>query len=202
MNPGGQMNNTHTKYQYTIEDTINGLTITYKGRKSWWITILYLGLCCFVGYVMIDLLFDLFFNPSGRSDPFIIILILFACLVFIFVIYQLLVTALDALFDTEKININDQGIRIDKSGFSSFERSKVISTNGKICFSRLNSGQIYINKSKIIAQLFNLGLLNTYIVNPMSCCLRGMSVNDSISVLEKIKTKYPQYDINYQKSRW
>jgi UDP-N-acetyl-D-mannosaminuronic acid transferase (WecB/TagA/CpsF family) len=46
--------------------------------------------------------------------------------------------------------------------------------------------------------LYNKGFLKSSAINPLRCFLRGASEEDAIAVLERIKARYPQYDIYYR----
>jgi hypothetical protein len=187
------------KFEYTMDDSVNGLTINYRGYKSWWYMLIYLGLGCFLAYKLIDLLILVLSKPLDNLLPSLLVVFLFGLLLFVYLIIQMFVFALDALFDLEKVTIDDEHIQIEKSGFGSISRSKAISTKGKMVFFRTNAGQISFNKSKFIARLYGIGLLYTQNLNPMRCFLRGISEKEAIIVLEKIKEKYSQYEIYFRR---
>ncbi len=196
------MNTQSSKYKYSMEDSINGLTITYQGRKSWWHVGILFVFGIFIALLLIYLIAELApFFIMEQADPFLMLILLLGIVVFGFAIHQLFVSAVDALLDVEKVSINDRCIQIEKSGFKSIEKSKVITTDGKMCFFTLRGLErsISFHRSRFISQLYNIGMLEAHNIHPMRCILRGISKQDSIAVLEGIKTKYPQYDIYYRK---
>jgi hypothetical protein len=181
-----------------MEDTINGLSITYQGKKSWWQILFFLGILGYLLYLFVPMISDFSSKPVNLSDPSLVILLVLVFFVLGYAIYQTFVTGLDALLDREKITINDQDIQIEKSGFGNIERSKSLHTDGKMCFFSIRGMGISFYRSQLLAKIYNKGLLRSSNINPMRCFLRGISENDAIVILDKIKSKYPQYDIYYR----
>ena len=196
------MNNAIQNNQYTIEDTINGLVITYQGRKTWWLMvypIIWIGLFIFGMWNFIPSLFQL---PAERISFSYLAWITFELALFAYVLYMTVLVAIDALFDKENITINDRSITIEKSGFQTFIRNKEITTDGKLCFFvvKARESMISFSTSKFISQLSKIGMLFDYTIDPMRCFMRGIPAKDAVSVMEKINSKYPNYEILVRKS--
>ena len=120
--------------------------------------------------------------------------------VFLFAMLRAISTGLDSLLTTEKIQIDDKSVQIEKSGFQAMERSQTIATDGKASFflGRGVGKSLAVTRSKFLALMYSTGMLYSSLSDPMHCFLRGISHQDAIEVLEKIKVKFPQYDIQYQ----
>ena len=196
------MNNAQSKYQYTIEDSINGLVISYQRPKSWQLpvysfivsAVLFLFLTWAIAQMMT------FFTSGAATSTWIIMLIVVP--VFLFTMLRSISTGLDSLLTSEKIQIDDKSVQIEKSGFQAMERNQTIATNGKASFflGRGIGKSLAVTRSKFLALMHSSGMLYSILIDPMHCFLRGISQEDAIAVLEKIKEKYPQYDIQYQNS--
>jgi hypothetical protein len=191
------MNNADNKNQYTVEDSINGLTITHQGQKSWWQLILFLGILGYLLYLFVPMISDFSSKLISQSDPTLVLFFGFVFLVLGYALYQAFITGLDGLFDRERILIDGQNIQITKSGLGNIERTRTIHTDGRMCFFQIRSMGICCYRSTLLAKIYNKGLLRASNINPMRCFLRGISEDDAIAVLERIKSKYPQYDIYY-----
>jgi hypothetical protein len=194
------MNNTNSKYQLNISDSINGLVITYQRPISWWLTaysfIISAALFMFLTWAIAQVM--TFFTAGADTSTWIIMLIVIP--VFLFTMLNQISTGLDALLTVEKIHIDDKSVQLEKSGFQSLERNRAIPTDGKASFflGRGIGRSLAVIKSKFLAQLYGTGILHSGNIDPMRCFLRGISQTDAIEVLEKIKAKYPQYNIFYQ----
>jgi hypothetical protein len=194
------MNNTNSKYQLNITDSINGLVITYQRPKSWMLTaysfIVSAALFMFLTWAIAQMM--TFFTAGADTSTWIIMLIVIP--VFLFTMLNQISTGLDALLTVEKIQIDDKSVQIEKSGFQSIERNRTIPTDGKTSFFLVRGvgRSLVVIKSKFLAQLYSGGMLHSGNLDPMHCCLRGISQTDAIDLLEKIKAKYPQYNILYQ----
>lgn len=200
------MNNSHAKYQYTVEDTINGLTIHYQGRKNWWHVIYSLGLGAFLLYMLFWTISQLLTIPKNEVGLYFELggLLILGCIVFIYAFYKMVLSALDAMLDIEKLVIDNQHIQVIKSGYRSIERTKVISTDGKANFfyARGFEKSIAIVKTKFFAQLYHSGVLYPHNLDPMQCSLRGISEQDANVIFEKIKARYPTYNILHRNSTY
>jgi hypothetical protein len=142
------MNNTNSKYQYTIEDTINGLAITWQGRKRWLESILNLVLSCMLGYVFIKILLDILLNLGNIHNTAVLVSYLFLLVIIAWELPLMLMGALDGMFDQEMITINGDSIQVQKSGFGSREWEKTFSIDGRMCFFHVRTGLIAFYRSK------------------------------------------------------
>ena len=183
---------------YTIEDTINGLAITWRGSKRWLESILGLVLSCIVGYIFIKILLEILLNSGNILNTPVLVSYLFLLLIIAWELPYILMGALDGMFDQERITINDDSIQVHKSGFGSREWEKTFSTGGRMCFFHVRTGLIAFYRSKGLAMIYSKGFLSSRTINPRRCFLRGASEEDAIDVLERIKARYPQYDIYYR----
>jgi hypothetical protein len=194
------MNSPQSRYQFTIDDSINGLVITYQRPRSWQLPIysfivsavLFLFLTWAIAQMMT------FFSSGAEPSTWIIMLIVVP--VFLFTMLRTISTGLDSLLTTEKIQIDDQRVQVDKSGFQAMERNQTFTTNGKASFflGRGIAKSLAVTGSKFLAQMYSIGMIHSSLNDPMHCFLRGISQQDAIEVLEKIKVKFPHYDIQYQ----
>jgi hypothetical protein len=194
------MNNPQSKYQFTIDDSINGLVITYQRPKSWQLpvysfivsAVLFLFLTWAIAQMMT------FFTSGADTSTWIIMLIVVP--VFLFTMLRAISTGLDSLLTTEKIQIDDKRVQVEKSGFRAMERSQTILTDGKASFflGRGVAKSLAVTRSKFLAQMYSTGMLYSSLSDPMHCFLRNISQKDAIEILTKIKSKFPQYNIYYQ----
>jgi hypothetical protein len=192
------MDKPSTKYTYTIDNTINGLAITWWGRKRWLESILNLVLSCMLGYVFIKILLDILLNLGNIHNTAVLVSYLFLLLIIAWELPFILMGMLDGMFDQEMITINDDSIQVRKSGFGSREWNKTFSTDGRMCFFHVRTGLIAFYRSKWLAMVYSKGFLKSTAIHPLRCFLRGASEKDAIAVLERIKARYPRYDIYYR----
>lgn len=194
------MNNLQSKYQYTITDSVNRLVITYQRPRNWQLPvysfIVSVVLFAFLTWAIAQMM--TFFTSGAEPSTWIIMLIVVP--VFLFAMLRAIATGQDSLLTTEKIQIDDKSVQIEKSGFQAMERSQTIQTDGKASFflGRGIAKSLAVTRSKFLAQVYSSGMLYSSLSDPMHCFLRGISHQDAIMVLEKIKVKFPQYDIQYQ----
>ena len=192
------MNKPDSKYTYTIEDTINGLAITWRGSKRWLESILNLVLSCMLGYIFIKILLEILLNLGNILNTAVLVSYLFLLVVIAIELPFILMDALDGMFDQERITINDDSIQVRKTGFGSREWNKTYSTDGKMCFFHVRTGLIAFYRSKGLVMIYSKGFLKSTAIHPLRRFLRGASEEDAIAVLERIKARYPRYDIYYR----
>ena len=188
------MNDPASKYTCTIEDIPNGLTITTRIRKQWIpvIPVLFFLIGCF--FLLAESIAGLFSDSDVL--PSIIMVIGMAVSIGFFG-HFLYVYGLEWLLDREEILIDDNTIRVEKSGFGSIKRTRVIPTGGKMFFI-LWGNMIVFNKSLKTGNRFGKPFLKQPTIKPMQYFLSGISVQYGIPVLERIKARFPQYDIYYR----
>jgi hypothetical protein len=195
------MSDLKAKYQYTIEDTINGLTIHYQGTKRWGAAVLIVMLAILVLLIMIPMMTEILNDPTiiNTNDyvPMIVTVgILMAGLLYGLFIY--LTWALDLLLDDETITIDAHSIRVEKSGFGSFHLSKEYTLKGNTIFHMMVmnlSNVISFSRYKLTARLSQHGSFRYWIhPSPMRWFCRRISASDGALILSRIKSKFPQYD--------
>lgn len=188
------MNNTISKYTCAIEDTLNGLTITTKIRKQWIpvIPFLFFLICSVIllAWSITGLFSD---TDVLSSNIFVICMAVSAGFFGNF----LFVHGLEWLLDREEIYIDAGTIRVEKSGFGSIKSTRGIPTGGKMFFILLGN-MIVLNKSMRTGKRYGKTFLKPPTLRPMCYFLSGISVQYGIPVLERIKARYPQYDIYYR----
>jgi hypothetical protein len=191
------LNKPASKYQYTVQDTLNGLTITWQGRKRWIEVLLYLGGFCYMGYHVIIYLVKLLSIQSLtiNANPAVILVGIPAMVIFLYVCFT---EGFQGLFNMEQVIINAETIQVSKSGLGSFTLKKTFFTNGKMCFFHITGLLLAFYKSKQMAKIYSKGFLKPTAIHPMRRCFYGISKQDAIAILEKIKARYPQYDIYYR----
>lgn len=188
------MDKPKSKYTYTIEDTLNGLILTWQSRKRWLDVILGFCLTCLMSYG-VKFFIDTFFKKDTAA--LVVLIGLLWLIILIFYIAYSLFEMLDSLLNLEVITVGHSSIRITKKGLGPFRYTRNLITSGKISVFKHQEGfmghgsnlSVYISGSRF-------RLLAS--IDPMRRFLHGISEQDAISILEKIKARYPQYDIYYR----
>jgi hypothetical protein len=194
------MNNANAKYQLNITDSINGLVITYQRNKSWrnpiYSFVISAILFVFLTWALAQVM--TFVSTGVKTSTWVISLVVIAA--FMFTMLREISAGMDSLLTVEKIQIDDRSFQVEKSGFRSIERSQTFPTEGKANFfmGRGFQKSLAFHTSKLVAQFYSTGILYINNLDPMRCFLRGISPEDALEVLEKIKTRFPQYNIYYQ----
>jgi len=182
---------------YAIQETQDSLVITWQGKKGVkWVVIRSLVGILFLVLIFLNIERVYFeyqvFYRSGVAYTAILMqhVILWLCTVYLLIINS--IYACDLLFDLEKIMIMKDTIRVEKSGFLSFHRHKhysllnypffqyTIVDYGSSCVSFS-----HLRKSRFIHSLYP---------QPMHWFCRGISSQDALAILTRIKKKFP--DIN------
>lgn len=192
------MNNSSSKYLYTIQDKIDGLVVNYQGYKSWPRVFIYLVSWLFACFAYLLIFESLLSYALKHADPLFYIIPSIIIITFILGTYQTLLATLDALFDHEEIIIGDSCIHIYKSGFLSFEINKTVSKIENIWFFTALNGfenSISFSRSKVLSHLQHRGTFKGFYSNPKRSFCKGISYTDAISIMGKIKIKSPNMNL-------
>ncbi|MBN2256748.1 MAG: hypothetical protein JW704_02860 [Anaerolineaceae bacterium] len=193
------MDNSKAQYHLDVSDSLNGLVISYQRNQNWHHTIysFIVSAILFVFLTWALAQVQTFFSSGAETSTWIISLVVIGA--FLFTMLREISAGVDSLLTIEKIQVDDRSIQVEKSGFRSMTRSQTFATEGKANFflGRGFQKTLAFHTSKIIAQFYSTGMLYINNLDPMRCFLRGISPADAIEVLEKIKTRFPQYNIYY-----
>jgi membrane protein YdbS with pleckstrin-like domain len=189
----------HVASGFTYQVTKDGVHIATRHKQNW--SPFLLAILSFLALAAVSLFLILRIvnlveggiPPEARAINLVLILILGLSIYILFLVSRL---ALDNAFLDEKVAINEKAITIQRSGFLQFKNRKVIPAE------RIQGIQPTIQISSSDSKLVDI-FMNTSKISKISIATRqgtetypicrGISVDDTVTTLDRIHEIYPQY---------
>jgi hypothetical protein len=181
-----------TNSHFTLSDTLSGISITWQGQRDWsrftgnaltiLINLLAIGVIAY--YTSVGAFGDM------TTRIVTLFVLTFVGMYLLYRVYRRLQDLTGALLHHESIQIDDQAVTIERSGFLNMER-KVAYPADRIQSIRSTTGGS--NRSLFLS--FKLGgdALTRYGLGNDQVFCRGISEADATTVLGKIHDRFPQY---------
>jgi hypothetical protein len=197
------------QYTYEIKETPDSLVITWQGHRDWKQASSYLIRLLF--YIALFLITSIeFLSPAAAPTPSariwrIITLILMWSFISITFFIPDITSALDHLLNHETIQISADRFFIEKYGWLSIRRRDYFQLNDRyfltIPLSNKLKAQLPNPQSQIsLSNPKSMGCLRSLLregINhhPMQRFCRGISSDDCLEVLQRIKAKFPELTV-------
>jgi hypothetical protein len=184
---------------FVVESLISSIKVTIHGRKKWGWFLLSLFVFMANGFCLLPILGIVIASYVRRYLPEIIqgiVLLLYFCLYF-FILYKNSFETFEYIFDKETIEIDDQSIIVERSGFlglrskrvflagnikgmtTSFPVSKQFSLLTRLTFTSSSIGAFMIWHSRGLIPFYNFG--------------KGVSQPEAQNLINTVYMKFPKY---------
>jgi hypothetical protein len=187
-----------------IEETPDSLVIRYRGNQHVGRAYIYLLSSIFAFVILIFLfapsIIHLIQSEVGIPPLLIICPGIFITL-YIYGAYVSLTWALDLMLDREKITITANNLIIEKSGFRSIHLSReflLYNSNylHPMFLAMLMDNMIELSPSRLLARIGQAGGGRSWLfASPMRWFCRGLSKEEQVAVLQRIKGKFSNINI-------
>jgi hypothetical protein len=178
--------------QYTLDDSLTGLQITWQGKKDWgrftsnaFSAFLILGV---IGVI-------LYYTSTGAygellSQTLTLVLVGLLSMYILYRLYRRLKDMTAALLAHEIIQIDDQTLTINRSGFMNIQREVAYPADQIQCIRSMHSGFAHG-----LYPVFRLGgdSLTRFRLGMDQVFCRGINQADAGIVLEKIYQRFPHF---------
>jgi hypothetical protein len=187
-----------------IHENPDSLVITYRGSQNVGRAVIFL-LSSILGLVFLLLVIapdlDQFQLSEVNLSPIILICPGVFLLLFIYSAYITLTWALDLMLDREKVTITAGSLTIEKSGFSSIHLSREFYLNESACLHPMfmaiyMESMISVSPSRLTTRLSQTGgFRHWFLASPMRWFCRGLSKEEHVTILQRIKRKFPNINV-------
>ena len=184
---------------FMVEIMIDSIKATIIGRRKWGWFFPSLFVSLFNGFCVLPLLGLFLMSAAQKYLPGIIQIIVLILLLglYLIVLYNKLLETLEYIFDKETIEINEQSIKIERSGFLGFRTRKVyfagnikgfttsfsfserFSFLNRLPFTSSSLGGFLIWHGRGMRPFYNFG--------------KGVAQSDAQNLIDIVYRKYPQY---------
>jgi hypothetical protein len=181
------------------ESTVSSMKVSIHGRKNTLLFLMAFYLLIFNGLCTMPLIGIVIISQVGKVLPafFQGALIIFIIIIYIFIIKYKSSEVLDYFLDHEDIEIDDQRIKIFRSGFLGITLKKeffVEQINGIISsFSIRNQSNFKLLSPFTSSNTESLLIWRRHGINPFYSFGRGISQSDAQNILNAIYLRFPKY---------
>jgi hypothetical protein len=192
-----------------IENSIDLIKVTIRGNKKWgwfllsFITFIVNGFCILpilclatISIVQKFLLTQQYLSAALQVIVLVVVLILFMCL-YLIILYRKFPEAIEFLFDSEIIQISEQSISIERSGFLGFRTKKVFlaeNIKGLVISSPITEQLGFLNRSPFVST--NIGAFMVWHGRGFKRFYnfgRNVSQLDAQNLIATVYRKFPKY---------
>jgi hypothetical protein len=188
-----------TANNFTVENLIDSIRVTIQGRKKYGWFLLSLFPIVFIGFCGFPILGLSLIGVVQKYLPGILqgIVLLAFLVLFIYLLYKKILEAVEYVFDKEVIEINEQSIKIERSGFLNI-RIKKVYLAGKI--KGLTTSFSVSDQFRFLTHLpFTSNSIGAFMVwhvhgiRPFYNFGRGVSQSDAQNFIETVYRRFPKY---------
>lgn len=189
----------NTASNFVVESLITSLKVTIHGRKKWGLFFLSLFVFLFYGFCFMPMLGLVIASNLQKYLPEIIqgIVLLFLFGLYLFILYKKSFETFEYIFDKEIVEIDDQSITVERSGFLGLKSRKVflaenikgITTSfsvpeqfnflSRLPFTSSNIGAFMIWHGRGMRPFYNFG--------------KGVSQSEAQNLINTVYLKFPKY---------
>jgi hypothetical protein len=175
-----------------LEDTLNGIKITWQGKRDWnrfannafsvFLNLLVIGVIAYYAGM------GFFSEMTAQTATLIMLVVLGAYM--IYRIYRRMKDLTGALLNHEVIQIDSRAVTIMRSGFLNIEREVVYPAER---ITSIRTSVSAVNKYLFLNFAMGGDILTRFKLGRDQVFCLGISEADAKDVLEKIQARFPQY---------
>jgi hypothetical protein len=185
-----------------IQETPDGLVITYRGSQNPVRALISLISAIFAPVILLVLITSDLASAKPiefEFDPLTVLCLGSMIFIFAYGTYIALSWALDLMLDRELITITATNLTVEKSGFGPIHLSREFLLKESDCLHLMfmfTGHRITLSPSRLLARIGQMGTGRDWLfTSPMRWFCRGLSREELIAILTRIKSKFPNIKV-------